>query len=326
MQLTALVYVDRERSLLQKDGMDSDRRIQWTVVSSHREVRRKLARQAPDFLLLGGERSEELAEQLLSEDVLPASTLLYLSDGGDSTLQKLGVLHRVSFDTSLRTLSADLICALEIVQSAQKKKDLIQRVKAIKSPPVGFVCASTGGPRVVEKVLRSLEVTNQALIVLQHMGEAFVDDFIRRLKDQTQKTIEKVSTCAELLPGKVYLPEGGHHLLIHRDGGRLNLRAVKLRGYETFTPCIDLTLFSAAAHLQDNCVVTVLTGMGEDGAAGAKALKERGSVIYCQNPATCSVPSMPNAVLSNGSAQLIPNDDELAASMMEGFKNVCKAA
>jgi hypothetical protein len=314
---------DCERATLE---LSTDRRIQWTITTSHREARRKIDHNQPDALVVLTDRAMDDIHKVLVDSQIPETCIKYIAHKDKSVAQplltSLGFYKVVSLTTmTFKTLSHDLISDLEIIKSALTKQDLITRAPVFSDLPVGFICSSTGGPRVVTQILKNTQIQNEALIVLQHMTENFVRDFARRIATETNHEVRIVDGEEPLEAGRVYLPSGGHHLLICRAGHKLLLRAMTMSLPDSYTPSINLTLLSAAAHLHDRRSVLILSGMGEDGLVGAVALHQRGASIFSQNPSNAAVASMPEAPLRAGVAELVSTDSDLATKLMEGLSH-----
>lgn len=327
MERAGLVYVNREKAEAFAAELALDRRASWTVVSTHAEARRRCERKRFEMAAFLGDRASELATGMVDQGALGRSCVVHVAGASPDEADRAAAMRSYSgHDLHPRSLASWLVSDLEVLLSAEGKTDLVQRAKARTGPKVGFVCASTGGPRFVSEVLKAVDAPGAALVALQHIGDAFARGFARRLSETLNRDVHLVEGETTIRPGEIYVPEGGRHLMVYREGSETKARAVRLRTLEAFKPSIDFALFSAAAHLHDDCVALILTGMGDDGAAGARALVARGARVLCQNPLTSPVPGMPRAALQSARAEVIERDDDLARRFSEELRHGSSAA
>ena len=108
-----------------------------------------------------------------------------------------------------------------------------------------------------------------------------------------------------LLPGRILLAPGGKQLSFERKGSRPLVRIRDGLSEETYKPCIDITLESAAHVLRNSVLAVILTGMGSDGSRGASMLKQCDSTVWSQDEASCIVYGMPQAVEKRGLSDLV---------------------
>ncbi|HVV88276.1 MAG TPA: CheB methylesterase domain-containing protein, partial [Kofleriaceae bacterium] len=111
-----------------------------------------------------------------------------------------------------------------------------------------------------------------------------------------------------LEPGLAVLAPGGRHLRIEREEGRLIARvsALPLRPY---TPSVDELFESGARSAGARALGVVLTGMGDDGLAGARAIHARGGSLITEAASSCIVYGMPRCVFEAGlGASPVPLD------------------
>jgi len=166
-----------------------------------------------------------------------------------------------------------------------------------------LIGASTGGPDAVTALLAAAGNMPVGCVVAQHMPEGLAPDFARHLGDRTGRTVRVAGRGMSPQPGLILVLPGGTdgHLIrsSQTDGGQLMIRLAD--GGSTVHPSVDL-LFQSAAIVAKRALGVVLTGMGRDGAAGAKAMTERGMPVLAQSPESCVVAGMPKAVIEAGYA------------------------
>ena len=84
-----------------------------------------------------------------------------------------------------------------------------------------------------------------------------------------------------------------------------------------YSPSVDQVVANVARNFSGHCGVIIFTGMGDDGSASCRLIRQRGGAVWVQTPADCTVPSMPDSVLATGSVEKIGTPEELAASFIE---------
>jgi len=170
---------------------------------------------------------------------------------------------------------------------------------------------STGGPVALQKVLTRLPANFPApILLIQHMPGTFTPAFAKRLDQQCAIRVREAADGDRLEPGLALLAPGGRQMLLDGRPGSAVVRIGDDPG-QTYKPSVDLTFTSIAkVHPRDTLAV-VLTGMGADGAQGARLLHERGSSVWAQDEASCVVYGMPAAVVEAGIAEQVLSLDEM---------------
>ncbi|MGH7481346.1 MAG: CheB methylesterase domain-containing protein, partial [Longimicrobiales bacterium] len=158
------------------------------------------------------------------------------------------------------------------------------------------VAASTGGPRALMELLPRLPAGLSGVVVLvQHMPQHFTGSFAERLDGVSAMPVAEAVPGQELRAGRVVVAPGGIHLAVRREGGSLvfdTLDSAKVWGVR---PSADVFMASAAAHFGPRSIAVVLTGMGRDGADGARRIREVGGRVITQDEVTSTVYGMPRA-------------------------------
>lgn len=176
------------------------------------------------------------------------------------------------------------------------------------------VCASTGGPPVLLKMLSQLPPAYPIPILLvQHIPDGFVAGFARWLGEQSGQRVELASSGQRLEPG-VWLSPGGRHLEM---GDHRRILLTEPAAGDLHCPSGDMLLSSLARQAALNAIGIVLTGMGADGAAGLLALRQAGGRTIAQDETSSLIFGMPRAARDNGAADLELPPDEIVRIMVE---------
>lgn len=166
-----------------------------------------------------------------------------------------------------------------------------------RPPTVVLIGASTGGPEALAEVVRGLDRHVRApVLVVQHMPAGFTQLLAERLDRLTHLTVREAVDGARADPGHLLVAPGGRHMELHRAGSGLAVRLTDAPPEQFVRPAVDV-LFRTGAHAcRDGVLAVVLTGMGRDGEAGARAVQEVGGTVIAQDEATSVVWGMPGCV------------------------------
>ncbi len=165
--------------------------------------------------------------------------------------------------------------------------------------------ASTGGTEAIREVLAALPADTPAIVIAQHIPEAFSGPFTRRMDSIAVMSVCEAKNGQYIMPGHVYIPPGDRHLLVERDGARYLCRLSDGPAVNRHRPSVDVLFRSVAQNAGPNSVGVILTGMGDDGARGLREMLDAGASTIAQDEATSVVWGMPGAAVKLGGAQQI---------------------
>lgn len=177
--------------------------------------------------------------------------------------------------------------------------------------------ASAGGPPSLAKLLSALPVTFPAAVVLvQHVDAIFAAGMASWLNDQVALPVRLAANGEIPAAGEVLLAGTDDHLVMQEDGRLAYTREPRESLYR---PSIDVFFHSVARHWRGSVVGVLLTGMGQDGAQGLKALRDRGCLTIAQDQATSAVYGMPKAAAALGAAKEIKPLETIAPRLVQAF-------
>jgi two-component system chemotaxis response regulator CheB len=186
-------------------------------------------------------------------------------------------------------------------------------VPSIRAPRVLGIAASTGGPAALARILRALpREFPAAILVVQHIAPGFEAGLVHWLGSETRLAVKLAEQGEPLRPGTVYVGANGHHLTARGDRVRL-VDTPPIRG---FRPSGTILLESLAREYAGEAAGLVLSGMGDDGADGLRAVRERGGWTAAQGPASAVVFGMPAAAIERGAAAHTIELDEIAPALL----------
>src|SRR5437879_1485971 len=189
--------------------------------------------------------------------------------------------------------------------------------------PVVVLAASTGGPATVMRIGPGFTADFPAAVILvQHMPAAFTTQYAAQLAEFTGIRVKEAEANESLQPGTLYICPGGQHLRI-TPTGRIQLDGTsgRINGY---LPSIDATMESVAAFAGPLSIAGILTGMGNDGAQGAKAIKTAGGLVLAQDEATSVIFGMPAEAIKTGAVDQVLSIDDIYPAIEKRVLGICR--
>jgi two-component system chemotaxis response regulator CheB len=189
--------------------------------------------------------------------------------------------------------------------------------------PVVVLAASTGGPATVMRIAPGFTRDFPAAVILvQHMPAAFTTQYAAQLAEFTEIRVKEAEANESLQPGTLYICPGGQHLRV-TPTGRIQLDGTtgRINGY---LPNIDATMETVAAFAGPLSIGAVLTGMGNDGANGAKAIKSAGGLVLAQDEATSVIFGMPSEAIKVGAVDQVVGVDDVYAAIEKRVVSLCR--
>jgi two-component system chemotaxis response regulator CheB len=169
---------------------------------------------------------------------------------------------------------------------------------------------STGGPNALQYICSQLPADFPGcLLIVQHMPEGFTRMFARRLDDSSSINVVEARSGDLLSPGRALICPGNRHLKVRRVPQGDMVVLVDQAPVNGHRPSVDVLFHSLAKEFGSEGAAVLMTGMGEDGADGMRAVQAAGGVTIAQSLDTCVVDSMPRAAINAGSAsRIVPLD------------------
>jgi two-component system chemotaxis response regulator CheB len=160
---------------------------------------------------------------------------------------------------------------------------------------------STGGPNALQYVFSQMpENFPGCIVVVQHMPEGFTQMFAKRLDESSALEVKEAQSGDLLLAGRVLICPGDRHIKVRKmEHGKIAILVDQPR-VNGHRPSADVLFSSVAQEFGSNAVGVLMTGMGEDGAAGLGTLQAAGAITAAQSPDTCVVDSMPRSAIERG--------------------------
>ena len=190
-------------------------------------------------------------------------------------------------------------------------------------PQVVGIGASTGGIHALGLMLRQLgRDFDVPLLITQHLPGSFIPVFARQIEAAVGRTVDIATEGLPLVPGRIVIAPGHGHIVVRRKGsgsgsfGGLVVDVCTKPAASGCVPSVDPMLSSLAVACEGRALGVILSGMGRDGALGAKDLVAAGGTIYAQDADSSAVWGMPGAVARAGLASMIAPPDRLGEAVM----------
>ncbi len=300
-------------------------------------ARDKIKLLSPDVLTLDVEMPRmngvEFLEKLMRLRPMPVVMVSSLTrEGADVTLKalELGAVDFVAkplkdLASTLPALSEEIVAKVKGAARAHIRltgprrppppPQMAAAPAAACSAELIAIGASTGGVETITELLSTFPAAIPAVVIVQHMPEAFVPRFAARLREALPFAVEPAADGKPLTPGRVLIAPGNQHLLVVRGkGGGLESRLSSGQPISGHRPSVD-ALFTSVAEARPKAVGVLLTGMGRDGAAGLLKMKEAGAVTIAQDEQTSTVFGMPRAAQEMNAATLVLPLPKIAAAI-----------
>jgi two-component system chemotaxis response regulator CheB len=190
---------------------------------------------------------------------------------------------------------------LNITQPRATPAGYLRRDLDTFRPEVIVIGSSTGGPPALEKVLSIVgKVARLPILIAQHMPPVFTASLAKRLSEATGIAASEATHGEPIVGNHIYVAPGNFHMSVAQQGGRTCAQLDQNPPRNSVRPAVDVLFESAAKCWGPKVLSVVLTGMGEDGLVGARAVKEKMGGVLIQNQASCVVFGMPGAISAAG--------------------------
>ena len=308
-------------------------------------AREKIKRLAPDVITLDVEmpRMDGLAflENLMRLHPLPVVMISSLTErGADTTLQALALgavdfVSKPKFDVArgLQAYAEEIIGKVKMAARSRVRtfaRPSAPRITLDAVAPAAVpraiqfrttdrliaIGASAGGTEALRVVLEGMPADAPAVVMTQHLPATFSTPFAERLDRHSAMSVREASDGEAVLPGHAYLPPGGKHLRIIRDGARWRCRVDDGPAVNRHKPAVDVLFRSVAESAGANAIGAILTGMGDDGARGLLERRNAGAPTLVQDEATSVVWGMPGAAYKLGATEEMVPLQRIAERLM----------
>lgn len=177
------------------------------------------------------------------------------------------------------------------------------RAMAQTTERVVAIGTSTGGTQALEEVLTALPRVSPGIVIVQHMPEKFTAAFAARLDGLCQISVKEAENNDRVVQGRALIAPGGRHLVLKRSGAQYFVEVVDGPLVNRHRPSVDVLFRSAAKVAGSNALGVIMTGMGDDGAAGMLEMRNAGARTVAQDEQSCVVFGMPKEAIKRGGVE-----------------------
>lgn len=176
--------------------------------------------------------------------------------------------------------------------------------------------SSTGGVKALEAIIPKLSKSLPLpVLIVQHMPPLFTRSLAAGLDSVSMVRVKEAEAGDILSPGCVYIAPGGFHMTVRQVRERTYIHLDKRPENELLRPSADVMFRSVAEVYGGDSLGIILTGMGNDGTAGLKALKSKGGKVIAQDKASCVVYGMPKTAIEAGIVDVVLPIHEIASQI-----------
>jgi two-component system chemotaxis response regulator CheB len=176
------------------------------------------------------------------------------------------------------------------------------------------IASSTGGPLALSVILEAIpEPFPWSIVIAQHHSDGFVPGMVEWFRRVARIPVKVAEDGDVLVPGTAYVSPSERHMRVtasHR------VALGERQPTDIYRPSCDALLSSTARSCGTAVVGVILTGMGNDGAAGMQDIRDAGGVTIAQDEATCAVFGMPRVAIERGCIDRILPLDRIAAEII----------
>lgn len=232
---------------------------------------------------------------------------LGLKDFIEDSSQELVASVKAAARANVRRLAA-AAARPPLVPVAKHTADVIlppssSRAMTQTTERVVAIGTSTGGTQALEVVLTALPRVSPGIVIVQHMPEKFTAAFAARLDSLCQIQVKEAQTNDRVVPGRALIAPGGKHMVLKRSGAQYAVEVVDGPLVNRHRPSVDVLFRSVAKCAGANALGIIMTGMGDDGAAGLLEMRQAGARTVAQDEESCVVYGMPKEAVKRGGVE-----------------------
>jgi two-component system chemotaxis response regulator CheB len=247
-----------------------------------------------------------------------AKVLVVSSSCGEGAAATIEALSLGAADTLVKPDIGDFAARFSVALD-EKLERLFEKTEAVagemrlatdRAVGGGFdivaIGASTGGIHALSLLLREIPASFQLpILITQHLPDSFMTYFADQVATLAGRPCDVATDGMRIQPGRAIVAPGTAHIRVVATGEGAALRLSTEPAKSGCTPSVDPMFDSLAKVFGSRALGIVLSGMGRDGADGARRIIERGGSVVVQDQASSVVWGMPGAVATGGTASAI---------------------
>ena len=263
-------------------------------------------------------------------------TIEALSLGASDYVSKPTSVHGKGYGEGIQRIAAELIPKIKQFRSdfsnAKRLKNEKEEKLSVSSfsisslnsgrtkvqvvPKIVAIGISTGGPEALSMLLPKLSPAFPVpIVIVQHMPPLFTRLLAERLDWNAEIKVVEGFEGMSLEPGVAYIAPGDYHMVVQQRAKGMVISLNQKRPENSCRPSADVLFRSVAAAYGPNALGVIMTGMGNDGLLGLRAMKEKGALIFAQDQESSVIWGMPSFVVQEGLADRVVSLSQMAPAI-----------
>ena len=224
----------------------------------------------------------------------------FLVDASDDLVTAVKMAAKANVRKTIPAIVREKNTADVIMATVDKHSAMIQTTERVVA-----LGTSTGGTQALEVVLTSLPRVTPGIVIVQHMPEKFTAEFANRLNTLCALEVREAQNNDRVIPGRALIAPGGKHMLLRRTGAQYFVEVMDGPLVNRHRPSVDVLFRSVAKCAGSNALGVIMTGMGDDGAAGLAEMRSVGAHTLAQDEESCVVFGMPKEAIKRGGVERV---------------------
>ncbi|MGP3590945.1 protein-glutamate methylesterase/protein-glutamine glutaminase [Vagococcus sp. WN89Y] len=184
--------------------------------------------------------------------------------------------------------------------------------------------SSTGGTEALRQLLIPMPADAPPIVIAQHMPPGFTRSFAERLNHLCQLTVKEAEDGERVLMGHAYIAPGDFHMELKRNTSGYYISLNDAAPVNRHRPSVDALFTSVARSAGKNATGAILTGMGNDGAAGLLAMRQAGAWTIAQSERSCVVFGMPREAIALNAACAVTDLELISQQLLDSAATVAR--
>ena len=279
------------------------------------EAARRIMRDWPTPIVMvtsaGGSRGRELADEAVASGILAIQDKRALAgDDGGAATELIRVIKGMAAVRLVRRRREPVAESEPVLPEVP----LATLAKHSGAPEVIAIGASTGGPQTIRAIVSRLPASFPVpILIVQHTTAGYANTLVEWLSVETRMPVQVASAGQSLHTPGIYIAPTGQHLVVEgRHLGLLDTPPCSLH-----RPSATVLFRSVAHAFGSRAVGVLLTGMGDDGAAGLAEMKKLGALTIAQDEESSIVFGMPAEAIRLGAADCVLPPDKIAELLLD---------
>ncbi|MFH1654195.1 MAG: chemotaxis protein CheB [Pseudomonadota bacterium] len=334
---STLSFIESIKRILEKDKDI----VLLAELSLPRDIISSLVEHKPDVIIIDDLMSVHddylIIKKIMAYRPVPILAVPYSNSKIDKTKLinaiSYGVIDIVTNDEATMLSNQKLIPAfLKLIKDSSKVKVIRHPLARIEEQDKLFhyhqinsttykiiaIVTSTGGPKELASIFEELPTHLRCpVVVVQHISESFLKELVSWLQSKCKIKVKLAEDNEKLMGGVIYFAPANFNMIIAED---MSIKLISIVDENNNKPG-NILLHSVAKVYGEKAIGVILTGMGEDGASGIKAIKEKGGLTIAQDEETSVVFGMPKAAIEMGVIDFVLPGKKIAEIII---KQLCK--